>query len=288
MISIKRNTKGEKVKAKGILAKTHQYLKYKPNQKEDFKLSRSRFDEFMNCQKCFYLRLVSGLQPANVPGWTLNTLTDTLLKKEFDECRTKQKPHRLLIEEKLNHIIPYETKIIEDSKGREKQRIDIWRDSRHEGLRHRFKETNIILQGGVDDVWYNTKTKELIVVDYKSQHDTKEVTQNNYFDKPHKEGYKRQLDFYAYLLRGMGFNVAEEKYIYLVNAKEVDEGFHGKMLFDEIIIKHESNIDYLEGQIQNMVNTMNSTAIPSSDESCENCAYARQFSHYFNFIYGDR
>ena len=46
----------------------------------------------------------------------------------------------------------------------------------------------------------NTKTEELIIADYKSQHDTNEVTKDNYFNKPFKEGYKRQLDFYAYLL----------------------------------------------------------------------------------------
>ena len=279
MISIKRDKKtGKKIKANGILGKSHQYLKYKPNQKEDFKLSRSRFDEFMSCQKCFYLRLVNGLQPPNVPGWTLNTLTDTLLKKEFDECRTKQTPHRMLIKENLSHIVPFETKIIEDEKGRKKQRIDIWRDSRHAGLRCRYKKTNIILQGGVDDVWFNTKTEELIIADYKSQHDTNEVTKDNYFNKPFKEGYKRQLDFYAYLLKGMNFPVAKEKYIYLVNAKE-KEGFYGEMKFDEIIIPYVSDPEYLEEHIDEMIKVINSKEIPNSDESCENCAYSNQFNN---------
>ena len=279
MISIKRDKKtGKKIKANGILGKSHQYLKYKPNQKEDFKLSRSRFDEFMSCQKCFYLRLVNGLQPPNVPGWTLNTLTDTLLKKEFDECRTKQTPHRMLIKENLSHIVPFETKIIEDEKGRKKQRIDIWRDSRHAGLRCRYKKTNIILQGGVDDVWFNTKTEELIIADYKSQHDTNEVTKDNYFNKPFKEGYKRQLDFYAYLLKGMNFPVAKEKYIYLVNAKE-KEGFYGEMKFDEIIIPYVSDPEYLEEHIDEMIKVINSKEIPQSDESCENCAYSNQFNN---------
>tara|TARA_B100000941_G_C28481314_1_gene542318 strand:- start:364 stop:1206 length:843 start_codon:yes stop_codon:yes gene_type:complete len=279
MISIKRDKKtGKKIKANGILGKSHQYLKYKPNQKEDFKLSRSRFDEFMSCQKCFYLRLVIGLQPPNVPGWTLNTLTDTLLKKEFDECRDKQVSHRMLIKENLGHIVPFETKIIEDEKGREKQRIEIWRDSRHAGLKYRYKKTNIILQGGVDDVWFNTKTKELIIADYKSQHDTNEVTKENYFNKPHKEGYKRQLDFYAYLLKGMKFLVAREKYIYLVNAKE-KEGFNGEMKFDEIIIPYVSDPEYLEAHIDEMIKVINSKEIPKPDESCENCAYSAQFNN---------
>ena len=127
MISIKRDKKtGKKIKANGILGKkVINTLNTNLIKKEDFKLSRSRFDEFMSCQKCFYLRLVIGLQPPNVPGWTLNTLTDTLLKKEFDECRTKQTPHRMLIKENLGHIVPFETKIVEDEKGRKKQRIDI-------------------------------------------------------------------------------------------------------------------------------------------------------------------
>ena len=48
-----------------------------------------------------------------------------------------------------------------DSKKVEKewQVIDIWRDAINHGLRHRFKDTNIILQGGVDDVWFEYKNK---------------------------------------------------------------------------------------------------------------------------------
>ena len=145
-------------------------------------------------------------------------------------------------------------------------------------MKFRYKKTNIILQGGVDDVWFNTKTKELIIADYKSQHDTNEVTKDNYFNKPFKEGYKRQLDFYAYLLKGMNFPVAKEKYIYLVNAKE-KEGFNGEMKFDEIIIPYVSDPEYLEEHIDEMIKVINSKEIPKSDESCENCAYSNQFNN---------
>ena len=62
------------------------------------------------------------------------------------------------------------------------------------------------------------------------------------------------------------------------NAKEVDEGFHGKMLFDEVLIHYKIKTDYLEDEIQKMIDVMNSTEIPNSHESCENCAYARQRS----------
>ena len=65
---------------------------------------------------------------------TLNTLTDTLLKKEFDECRAQQKPHRILIENNLSHIIPFIVQMITGN-------------SLSGGLQVRFKDTNIILQG---------------------------------------------------------------------------------------------------------------------------------------------
>ena len=214
----------------------------------------------------------------STPGWTLNTLTDTLLKKEFDECRKKQEPHRIMLENKLNHLVPYKSEIIKDKNGNDKLLLEEWRDSIHYGLKYRFKDTNIILQGGIDDVWFNTKTEELIIADYKSQHKKDGVSQETYFDDPYKDSYKRQLDYYAYLLNGMGYKVSSDAYLYICNAKEIDEGFHGKMLFDEVLIHYKIKTNYLETEIQKMIDTINSENIPNSHESCENCAYARQRS----------
>ena len=277
MISLKRNNKTkELVPATGITSQ--KWRIYSPNQNKDFVVSRSRFDEFMSCCRCFYLKTNKGLMSPSTPGWTLNTLTDTLLKKEFDECRKKQEPHRIMIQNNLNHLVPYKSEIIKDKKGNDKLLLDEWRDSIHYGLKHRFKETNIILQGGIDDVWFNTKTEELVVVDYKSQHKKDGVSQDTYFDDPYKNSYKRQLNYYAYLLKGMGHKVSSDAYLYICNAKEVEEGFLGKMLFDEVLIHHEIKTDYLEEEIQKMIDTINSEEIPEGHASCENCAYARQRS----------
>ena len=276
MISLKRNSKKELVKATGIT--TQKWRIYSPNQNKDFILSRSRFDEFMDCPRCFYLKTNKGFMSPSTPGWTLNTLTDTLLKKEFDECRKKQEPHRIMLENKLNHLVPYKSEIIKDKNGNDKLLLEEWRDSIHYGLKYRFKDTNIILQGGIDDVWFNTKTEELIIADYKSQHKKDGVSQETYFDDPYKDSYKRQLDYYAYLLNGMGYKVSSDAYLYICNAKEIDEGFHGKMLFDEVLIHYKIKTNYLETEIQKMIDTINSENIPNSHESCENCAYARQRS----------
>ena len=276
MISLKRNGKKELVPATGVTSQ--KWRIYSINQNKDFIISRSRFDEFMSCCRCFYLKTNKGLMSPSTPGWTLNTLTDTLLKKEFDECRKKKQPHRIMIQNNLNHLVPYKSETIKDKKGNDKLLLDEWRDSIHYGLKYRFKDTNIILQGGIDDVWFNTKTEELVVVDYKSQHKKDVVSQDTYFDDPYKESYKRQLNYYAYLLKGMGHKVSSDAYLYICNAKEVEEGFHGKMLFDEVLIHHEIKTDYLEEEIQKMIDVMNSEEIPEGHTSCENCAYARQRS----------
>lgn len=208
---------------------------------------------------------MKGIISPGMPGWTLNALTDTLLKDEFDECRKKQIPHRILIKNNLNHIVPFKH-----------EKIDEWRDSLHKGLEVRYKKTNIILKGGIDDIWFNTKTNKIIVADYKSQQSNKEVSQNTYFNSPFKSGYKTQLDFYAYLLNEMGFSVSKDSYLYVCNAINEGKGFHGKMIFNEILIHHQIDTSYIENEINKMIEVLNSEKSPESNESCENCAYAKK------------
>ena len=81
MISLKskKNTKTGKrelVEATGL--NSQQWRIYKPNQNKDFNISRSRFEDYRKCQRCFYLKTVKGFMEPGTPPWKLNTLTDTL------------------------------------------------------------------------------------------------------------------------------------------------------------------------------------------------------------------
>ena len=58
-----------------------------------FKISRSKFFNFLSCKRCFYLDRVKGLKEPSMPGWAPNIAVDELLKKEFDLYRKEQKPH---------------------------------------------------------------------------------------------------------------------------------------------------------------------------------------------------
>jgi len=261
MISLKRNSKLQLVPALG--KRSRQSSIYQPNQTEPFKISRGKFNDFLTCPKCFYMDRVKGLASPGMPGWTLNETTDRLLKKEFDICRENQAPHRIFLENNLSYLVPFDH-----------PDMDKWRDSLRNGLMINYE--NIILTGGVDDIWQDKNTKELIVVDYKSQANTREVEPISYLSSPYHEGYKIQMDFYAYLLTEMGFDVNETAYFLVCNADRSADGFFGKLDFSETLIPYQWNTDWIPSKLEEMMKTLNSDDIPLSNESCENCAYARQ------------
>ena len=265
MIDLKRNSKKELIKASGLRSRATSI--YKQNQKEDFKISRGRFSNFLSCQRCFYLDRVKGLESPGTPGWTLNETTDILLKKEFDYCREKQIPHRVLKNNNLSHIVPFDH-----------PEIDNWRNSLNRGLMLRYKETGIILTGGVDDIWQDTLTKQLIIVDYKSQAKNGRFDKIEYLEDPYHDSYKIQMDFYVYLLAGLGFDVHPKSYFLVCNARRDKNEFGGKIHFDEYLVPYRWKNDWIESRLDEMVSVMNNYEIPKQNESCKNCAYADQYS----------
>ena len=265
MIDLERNSKKQLVVSKG--KRTRESSIYKPYQKENFKISRGRFSDFLSCPRCFYLDRIRGLKPPGTPGWTLNETTDFLLKKEFDECRKKQIPHRLFSKYGLNDVVPFRHKD-----------IDKWRNSLNAGLQVQYKNSNIILTGGIDDVWIDLNSQELIVVDYKSQAKTGYVEQKDYLEDPYHHGYKIQMDFYAYLLIQMGFKVKDTSYFLVCNANRTKNGFYGQMEFDEYLIPYKWNVNWIDKKVDEMIYLMNQHEIPQPNLSCNNCAYSNQYS----------
>ena len=111
------------------------------------------------------------------------------MKKEFDRYRAEQKCHPFCIENGIE-AIPF--KHVD---------IDRWRNSLHAGIQYIVPNTNIMLYGGLDDVWINTKTNELIVVDYKATSKSGGIS----LDADWQIGYKRQTEIYQWLLQKNNF-----------------------------------------------------------------------------------
>jgi hypothetical protein len=122
---------------------------YQRGSNETFKISRSKFSNFIDCERCFYLERVKGLKDPSMPGWALNSAVDELLKKEFDHYRKLQEPHPFIVKNKLK-FIPFQH-----------EKIDYWRDALRGGISFLDENTNLEIHGGVDDIWFDKDKSSL-------------------------------------------------------------------------------------------------------------------------------
>lgn len=229
---------------------------YNPNSSDTFRLSRSKIDLFVSCPRCFYLDRKLGVgQPPGYP-FSLNSAVDKLLKKEFDIHRVKGTAHPLMREYDLD-AVPFAH-----------DKMDEWRDSLRRGITAPIKNTNVIVTGGVDDVW-QTPDGKIIIVDYKATSKSGEVN----LDAPWQDGYKRQMEIYQWLFRQNGFDVSNTGYFVYCNGDSDKEAFDGKLEFSIKLIAYEGDDSWVEQTIINAIDCLNSDTIPESGEDCDYCKY---------------
>ena len=144
-----------------MTAKRHRG-KFDPSNPNPYELSRSRVENFLKCKACFWLQQLHKVKPPEFPSFTINSTTDILLKRDADAVRGKS---ALPIWKKadLEHIIPFDHEDLSN-----------WTNSLHYGLNDSYFntvhiKTNIKFGGGLDDVFLNTQTDQVHIIDYKSQ-----------------------------------------------------------------------------------------------------------------------
>lgn len=229
---------------------------YQPGSKFPYRISRSKIDLFLNCPRCFYLDRRLGIgQPPGYP-FSLNNAVDILLKKEFDIHRAKGTIHPLMKSYGLK-AIPFQH-----------EKIDEWRDAMKRGITFLHQQTNLLITGGIDDIWINDK-KELIIVDYKATAKDEEVN----IDAPWQIGYKRQMEIYQWLFRKNGFKVSDTGYFVYVNGMTDRQAFDGKLEFDVKIIPYKGNDGWVEKTIIEIHQCLNAKKIPSYTPDCDFCSY---------------
>lgn len=236
---------------------------YSSDSNEVFRLSRSKIDLFINCPRCFYLdRKLGVAQPPGFP-FSLNSAVDKLLKKEFDIHRQAGSKHPLMEHYGVD-AIPFSH-----------EKLDEWRDSLRGGITVPIDSTNVVITGGVDDLWINPG-KELIIVDYKATSKDEEVT----LDAEWQDGYKRQMEIYQWLFRKNGFKVADIGYFVYCNGKADKEAFDAKLEFDIKIIPYKGNAAWVEPKIQEAIKCLNDQTLPPSGSDCDFCKYRQAVSQY--------
>src|SRR3989344_122206 len=229
---------------------------YEHKSKELFRLSRSKIDNFLSCPRCFYLdRKLGVAQPPGYP-FSLNSAVDKLLKKEFDIHRADGTIHPLMKEYGIDAVpLAHEN-------------IDEWRDSLRAGITFKIDGENIIITGGVDDVWVKPNG-EFIIVDYKATSKVEEVT----LDADWQIGYKRQMEVYQWLFGKNGFRVSSTGYFVYCNGNTDKKAFDGKLEFDVKIIPYIGDDSWVEGTVQDAIECLKSNKMPKSGEDCDYCTY---------------
>ena len=233
---------------------------YSPDSKEPYTLSRTRIENFLKCPRCFYVDRRLGVEPPRGPGFTLNIAVDELLKKEFDIYRDKQEKHPLQVKHNID-AIPYQN-----------EKLDDWRNN-FKGVEYLHPETNLKLMGAVDDLWVNA-AGEVIVVDYKATSKKGKVS----IEGGWGPSYKRQMEFYQWLLRCNGLTVSNVGYFVYCNGKKSNDRFDGVLEFDIEVIPYEGNDDWVEKTVVKVNRCLDSDDLPVIDDNCDYC------NHYDDLI----
>ena len=227
---------------------------------ENFSISRSKIELFVKCPRCFYLDRKLGLGRPSMPGWTLNSAVDRLLKKEFDIYRARQERHPLMVEYGINAV------------PMQHDDLPVWRDDvwHFVGASVIDEITGLQIQGIVDDVWV-TPYNEIHLVDYKATSTTLEIS----LEDEYKSGYKRQIEIYQWIFRKMGFDVSPTGYFVYANGIKDRDLFDNKLEFDLTVLTHIGDDSWVGPTIQEIKTVLDGDDLLGPGEACEYCEYRR-------------
>jgi len=230
-------------------------------------LSRTAWDSFIRCKRCFYIERKLKIRPIGMPGYPINSRVDALLKEEFDIYREKQEPHPIFKKYNLN-FVPFKM---------DKEKLNDFRNNR-KGVRAKSTKTNYTIYGAIDDLWLNKDNGEVVVVDYKATSNKYGVDYVNSKMAYHK-AYLRQLDFYAYLLKLNKFKVFKTGYWFVCNAQYKDQKtFSGNLKFKINLLPYDVSTDYIEDTLVELEKCYNSNKIPSLSDACDTCRWQKETS----------
>lgn len=239
--------------------------RYDSKSSEPFRMSRSKIDLFIKCPRCFYLdRKLGVAQPPGYP-FSLNSAVDKLLKKEFDTHRAKGTQHPLMKQYGI------------DAVPLAHEKIEEWRDSLRRGITFPIAGTNVVVTGGVDDMWV-TPEGEYIVVDYKATSKDEEVT----LDAEWQDGYKRQMEIYQWLFRKNGYTVSSTGYFVYCNGDTDKKAFDAKLEFDIKIIPYVGDDSWVEKTIHDAIECLKGDTLPDSGSECDFCKYRKAVRQFEN------
>ena len=229
-----------------------------------FKISRSKIENYLRCERCFYIDRVEGISIPSGPPFTLNSAVDNLLKNEFDSLRANGKTHKIIKDYKV------------DARPVQHEMLNEWRYN-FTGVQVNLNEFNLLIFGAIDDLWINSKN-EYIVVDYKATSKKDDIVK---LDSKWHEAYKRQMEIYQWLLRQNGLKVSNDGFILYCNGIADDDSFNGALKFRLTLHRHIGDDSWVYSTIKSLHECLNGSR-PALNAECEICNYNKDIH---NLIY---
>ena len=225
------------------------------------KLSRFAVETSLNCERCFVLQYKYKISMPMLP-FTLNIACDGLVKNEFDYYRKKQEPHPIFTKHGIE-AVPFDH-----------PEMDNWRHN-FKGAYFIDEENGFKAGGAVDDLWLKNDGSLIVA-------DTKTTAKNIFnwdetFEKyDYARGYQRQLEFYQYTYRQLGFEVADEAYILYYNGRKNEDYFNQQLTFDLHVIKLDCDAAWVKPAIIHARSLLDSDSLPEPSNTCDKCCYLKK------------
>lgn len=229
---------------------------FDPASPKPFALSRSKVELFLDCARCFWLDRRLGVMRPSGPPFNLNSAVDQLLKNEFDRYRAAQQPHPLMTEAGLN-AVPHAHPL-----------LAAWREN-FKGVRSVHRETGLELFGAIDDLWRDLDSGALIVADYKATSKAGEVS----LDAAWQISYKRQMEFYQWLLRRQGLEVSGRGWFVYANGRRDRPAFDARLEFTLRMIPYDGDDGWIEGTLAAIRELLMRGEAPPPQTGCAFCSY---------------
>ncbi len=214
------------------------------------KLSHSSLHLFLECPRCFWLRLNKNIYRPDSIFPTLPAGMDHILKAHFDNYMILgDMPPELKGHVDNCHLFT-------DIKT-----LRSWRSP--SGSLKWVDEDGNTLRGAVDNIL--VKGENLIVLDYKTRgYDLKEDTHEHYRD---------QMDIYTFLLQQTGHKTEDYAYLLFYVPKSVNRS--GDIVFDSKLIKMSVNPEHAKRLFKRAISVLNGP-MPAPSGNCGFCSWAEK------------
>lgn len=211
-----------------------------------YKLSPSRMNLFIECKRCFWLRVNKKVKRPSGPFPSLPRGVDEEVKNHFDRFREAGEVPPEVEDEGLE--------LFEDQGFLEKARS--WRTE----PKWSDPETGALLRGGVDDLLMDGE--DIVVLDYKTRgYEPKQDTGAPSY-------YRRQVNLYNLILRENGYSTADYGLILYFYPDKINSD--GEFIFHTELRKIEVDIPRAKKLVRDAVKTLNGK-IPDHSEECDFC-----------------